>query len=180
MTATEDPELPLLDSISIHTVVSAEDAPLVAQDLPSYIWFMTGVVCLVNFTVGFSTSIIAPALIFIEESLDASVTEVSAIVSFALLGGLLGSVVAGWASDLVGRRPTLIFGAFVTCVAGFACAFSRTAAQLILSRFFQGLGTSIAIVVAGVLLTELSPTPIRGTLGSTSQNFVRLVVFPSH
>lgn len=150
--------------------------PLQPYDIPNRIYLLTLVACLVNFTVGFSMSIIAPALIFIEDSLDASVGEISAIVSFALLGGLAGSVLAGWSSDLVGRRRTMNFGAAIMAASSLACALSPTAQHLILARFLQGLGTSLSVVVAGVILTELAPTSIRGYLGSASQNFVQSIL----
>lgn len=158
---------------------STDDPPLEAHDLPRRIYLLTMVACLVNFTVGFSMAIIAPALIFIEESLEASVGEVSAIVSFALLGGLVGSVLSGWATDLVGRRKTLTFGTAVMGISSLACALSQTPKQLILARFFQGLGTSLSVVVAGVVMTELSPTSIRGYLGSASQNFLAVGLIAS-
>jgi len=156
-----------------HVLLDLHAAPLEPQNIPRKIYLLTLVACLVNFAVGFSMAIIAPALIFIEDSLNASVGEVSAIVSFALLGGLVGSVLAGWASDLIGRRKAMNFGAAIMGVSSLVCALSQTSGQLILARFFQGLGTSLSVVVAGVILTELSPTSIRGYLGSASQNFVR-------
>lgn len=141
-------------------------------DLPNRIYLLTSILCMVNFSVGFSMSIIAPALIFIEADLGANIAEISAIVSFALLGGLLGSVLSGVMSDLVGRRRTLELGTLMMAISGFGCAFSQTPWQLVLARFIQGFGTSISVVVAGIVLTELAPTRIRGTVGSTSQNFV--------
>lgn len=149
-----------------------EEVPVEARNIPKRIYLLTVVACLVNFTVGFAMAIIAPALIFIEDSLNASIGEISAIVSFALLGGLVGSILSGWSSDLVGRRLTMSAGAVIMGISSLACALSRTSGQLIAARFFQGLGTSLSVVVAGVILTELSPTHIRGYLGSASQNFV--------
>jgi MFS family permease len=142
-------------------------------ELPIRIYLLTGILCLVNFSVGFSMSIIAPALIFIEADLRANLAEISAIVSFALLGGLLGSVLSGVMSDAVGRRKTLELGTLMMAVSGFGCAFSQSAWQLVIARFVQGFGTSISVVVAGIVLTELAPTRIRWTVGSTSQNFVQ-------
>ncbi len=161
-------------SLSNTSICVQEDPPLAPRDVPLRIYVLTMVACLVNFTVGFSMSIIAPALIFIEESLDASVGEISAIVSFALLGGLIGSVLSGWTSDFMGRRKTMGLGTAIMGMSGLACALSKNASQLILSRFFQGLGTSMSVVVAGIILTELAPTNIRGYVGSASQNFVHL------
>lgn len=164
---------------STPSILGFENRPIVPLDLPRTIYLQTAIACLVNFTVGFSTSIIAPALIFIEESMDTSVAEISAIVSFALLGGLIGSVLSGWTSDLVGRRMTMNFGAAIMASSSLACAWSRNAKELILSRFLQGLGTSMSVVVAGVIITELSPTHIRGMLGSASQNFLAVGLIAS-
>lgn len=153
--------------------------PVEATHLPRRIYWLTAVACLVNFTVGFAMAIIAPALIFIEDSLDASLGQVSAIVSFALLGGLLGSVLSGWSSDLIGRKPTMNLGTSLMALSSLACVFSRTPAQLVAARFFQGLGTSVSVVVAGIVLTELSPTAIRGRIGSASQNFMAVGLIAS-
>ena len=53
------------------------------------------------------------------------------LVSLALSGLYYGSL-----SDTIGRRPVIIGGLFLFTVASFACGFSTSITQLLISRFF--------------------------------------------
>lgn len=67
----------------------------------------------------------------------------------------------------------MLVSAFIIGARSLICALSRDARTLIIARLFQGFGTLPSMIVTGVLLTEVSPTSIRGPICSTNQNSVR-------
>ena len=72
------------------------------------------------------------------------------LVSLALSGLYYGSL-----SDTIGRRPVIIGGLFLFTVASFACGFSTSITQLLISRFFQGLGGGVAFSVGVAVVRDL-------------------------
>lgn len=72
------------------------------------------------------------------------------LVSLALSGLYYGSL-----SDTIGRKPVIIGGLFLFTVASFACGFSTSIAQLLISRFFQGLGGGVAFSVGVAVVRDL-------------------------
>jgi DHA1 family bicyclomycin/chloramphenicol resistance-like MFS transporter len=58
-------------------------------------------------------------------------------------------------SDTIGRKPVIIGGLFLFTVASFACGFSTSIAQLLISRFFQGLGGGVAFSVGVAVVRDL-------------------------
>ena len=72
------------------------------------------------------------------------------LVSLAISGLYYGSL-----SDTIGRKPVIIGGLFLFTVASFACGFSTSIAQLLISRFFQGLGGGVAFSVGVAVVRDL-------------------------
>jgi DHA1 family bicyclomycin/chloramphenicol resistance-like MFS transporter len=72
------------------------------------------------------------------------------LVSLAISGLYYGSL-----SDTIGRKPVIIGGLFLFTVASFACGFSTSITQLLISRFFQGLGGGVAFSVGVAVVRDL-------------------------
>lgn len=89
-----------------------------------------------------------PSLPAIGRDLSATSGQVQATVSAFLAGMALGQLVYGPASDRVGRRAPILFGALVYVAASAACALSTSPEMLIASRFVQALGGCAGAVVA--------------------------------
>ena len=72
------------------------------------------------------------------------------LISLALSGLYYGSL-----SDTIGRRPVIIGGLVIFTLASFACGLSTSITQLLLARFFQGLGGGVAFSVGIAVVRDL-------------------------
>lgn len=104
----------------------------------------------------FGTTI--PALLAYEPwGLDAA--EAGVIASYALMGMLVGTLVCGVATDLLGRRRMLLTSVTVFSVFMVGCALAPSAELFGLFRFLAGVGlggllpTAIALTVLSFLAT---------------------------
>ncbi|THD53223.1 multidrug effflux MFS transporter [Phenylobacterium sp.] len=95
-----------------------------------------------------------PSLPSIGASLHASAGETQATVSAFLAGMAVGQLFYGPASDRLGRRPPVLFGAAVYIAASVACGFAVSPAMLIGGRFVQALGACAGAVVARAVVRD--------------------------
>jgi MFS family permease len=86
-----------------------------------------------------------------------------------IVSQILAAFPAGWLSDAIGRRYTIMIGLVILLGAAAMQAASHNVATFILSRFFVGVGMDIACVPAPVLITELAYPAHRGTVTSLFQ-----------
>lgn len=104
---------------------------------------------------------VAPTLIR-EWGLEPS--QLGPIFSAALIGMLLGSITLSWAADRLGRRPVLVASTALFGLAVLASAAARSPEQLIVFRFFTGLGVGGVLGNAVALASEYSPHRRRASI----------------
>jgi AAHS family benzoate transporter-like MFS transporter len=110
----------------------------------------------------FGTTI--PALLAYEPwGLDAA--QVGVIASYALMGMLVGTLVCGVATDLLGRRRMLLTSMSVFSVFMVGCALAPSAELFGLFRFLAGVGLGGLLPTAIALTVEFAP-PHRRNLAS--------------
>lgn len=98
-----------------------------------------------------------------------SSSENSLFGSLVNVGAMVGSIASGILLDRIGRNKT-IFCSSVLFVAGFlTIAFSHSFGVLLLGRLLCGLAVGLISVAVPVYIAEISPTPLRGGLGSINQ-----------
>lgn len=100
------------------------------------------------------------------------------IVGLLCIGCLIGSLISGKLSDVIGRRLAISASALFTCV-GTIIEISSTAqwAQFAVGRLVTGLGVGALSVVVPMYQSESSPAIIRGVLVSTYQLFITLGIW---
>ncbi len=81
-------------------------------------------------------------------------------VSFA--GMLIGSLLAGTLSDMMGRKKMVIASMMIWGTAGFVLSRQSTIAGLFVCRFVLGIGLGAQIPVAMAYLSEIIPSAARG------------------
>ena len=118
---------------------------------------------------GYDTGVISGALLFIGPDLHASSFDQQAIVGALLLGAVAGAIIAGWASEALGRRRSTLIAGVIYVAGALLCAFAPTATFLIGARFILGLAVGCASFVAPMYIAELAPKRIRGGLVSFNQ-----------
>ncbi|KAJ1899356.1 hypothetical protein LPJ66_002162 [Kickxella alabastrina] len=93
----------------------------------------------------------------------------SLATSIFAVGGLLGSLSAGWMAEKWGRRGALLINNVPFVLGPLLMALAVSPAMLIAGRFVSGLGSGAAVVIAPMYLSEVAPLKYRGTLNMFNQ-----------
>jgi sugar porter (SP) family MFS transporter len=119
--------------------------------------------------VGYDMGVIAGALLFIKPAFDLSTFEVGTVVTTLLVGAVVGSAVAGWISQAVGRRTTLVLTCALFVVSSAVMAFAPNYEWLLVGRVLAGLAVGGTQSTVPTYLSELAPTKSRGRFSSGNQ-----------
>ena len=87
----------------------------------------------------------------------------------ALVGCLIGAMVAGAMADRYGRKPLLIISAVLFTVSAVATGVYDDFTLFNIARFIGGIGIGIASALSPMYIAEISPANIRGKLVSLNQ-----------
>src|SRR5439155_20574267 len=90
-------------------------------------------------------------------------------VASALIGTILGALVAGWPADRWGRRGSLIVVAVLYFVSALGSAWPWNWESLLFFRFLGGIGVGGASVVCPLYIAEIAPASRRGRLVALTQ-----------
>ncbi|KAH7127473.1 general substrate transporter [Dactylonectria macrodidyma] len=100
------------------------------------------------------------------------------IVGLLCVGCLIGSLISGTMSDVIGRRLTISSSALFTMIGTIIEISSSTHwVQFAIGRLVTGLGIGSLSVVVPMYQSESSPAIIRGVLVSTYQLFITLGIW---
>jgi MFS transporter, putative metabolite:H+ symporter len=98
-------------------------------------------------------------------------TEQSWLLSIGFVGMAIGATLGGMLADRYGRRTVFAATLLVYGLATGASALVTGLAALLLLRFLVGLGLGAELPVASTLVSELSPTRIRGRMVVILESF---------
>ena len=90
-------------------------------------------------------------------------------MSTALVGCLVGAMVAGALADRYGRKPLLITAAVLFTVSAIATGAFSDFILFNIARFIGGVGIGVASALSPMYIAEISPSEIRGRLVSLNQ-----------
>ena len=90
-------------------------------------------------------------------------------MSTALVGCLIGAMVAGSAADKWGRKPLLMLAAVLFTVSAIATGLFNDFTLFNIARFIGGVGIGVASAISPMYIAEVSPTEIRGRMVSLNQ-----------
>lgn len=102
---------------------------------------------------------------------DLTPTQQSWLLSIGFVGMAIGATAGGMLADRFGRRTVFAATLVVYGLATGASALVTGLAVLLLLRFVVGLGLGAELPVASTLVSELSPTRIRGRLVVILESF---------
>lgn len=112
-------------------------------------WIALVVVCFGQLMIMLDSTIVNVALPSIQRDLSFTQADLTWVVNAYLVAYGSFLLVAGRVGDLVGRKKVFVAGVALFTVASVASGLSHGAAELIVTRFLQGLGGSLS---AGVIL----------------------------
>jgi SP family sugar porter-like MFS transporter len=87
----------------------------------------------------------------------------------ALVGCLVGAMVAGAAADRYGRKPLLMTAAVLFTVSAIGTGLFNDFTLFNIARFVGGMGIGVASALSPMYIAEVSPAAIRGRLVSLNQ-----------
>lgn len=102
------------------------------------------------------------ALPFIQQSLNASATDIHWVLEIYLLFLAALMMAGGALGDSMGRRRPLRWGVIAFGLTSVGCALSETAEMLILFRAFQGISAALMIPATLALINASFPPSKRG------------------
>ena len=122
-------------------------------------WIALVVVCLGQLMVMLDTTIVNVALPYIQRELNFTPAGLTWVVNAYVIAYASFLLVAGRAGDLIGRRKVFLAGVLLFTAASVGSGFAQGADHLIIGRFLQGLGGSLATgVIIAIIVTDF-PKP---------------------
>ena len=113
---------------------------------------------------GFDTAVISGTVGRVETQFELSKLELGWFTSSALVGCILGAMMAGVLGDKYGRKPVLIIAAALFFISALGCTIPPSFKALYSVRIIGGIGVGIASVLSPLYISEFSPPKIRGRL----------------
>jgi len=113
---------------------------------------------------GFDTAVISGTTRDLTELYHLTPWLLGVTVTSALVGTILGSMLAGIPGDAIGRRDSLRILAVLYLVSALGCAFAWNWSALVVYRFIGGLGIGGSSVLGPMYIAELAPAKYRGRL----------------
>ncbi|KAF8096727.1 hypothetical protein N665_0302s0001 [Sinapis alba] len=120
--------------------------------------------CIVGYT--------APTQSSIMKDLNLFTADFSLFGSILTVGVILGALICGKLSDMIGRVYTMWITNTLVLVGWFAIAFPKSIWLLDLGRLLQGISVGISTYLIPVYITEIAPKQLRGAASAFSQLFI--------
>jgi SP family arabinose:H+ symporter-like MFS transporter len=118
---------------------------------------------------GYDTAVISGANDALKIHFHLSDLALGWVVASALVGCVIGVLIAGKLTDRIGRRAVLALSAVLFLVSALVCTVTQTSSELVTARIAGGIGVGMASLLSPLYIAELSPTRIRGALVSLNQ-----------
>jgi len=133
-----------------------------------FIWSVT--VALAGFLFGFDTVVISGANRPLQELWNLSpINHGMFIMSMALWGTVLGSLIGGYPTKHIGRKKTLLWVGVLFLVSALGSALVSDPYLFSFFRFIGGIGVGISSVAAPIYISEITSPDKRGQLGALYQ-----------
>lgn len=113
---------------------------------------------------GFDTAVIAGTTSSIETLFQLSEWAMGFVVSSALIGTIIGTLISSKPGDKWGRRDSLKALGVLFIVSALGCAFAWNYWSLCFFRFIGGLAIGGSSVLGPMYIAEISPAKLRGRL----------------
>ena len=136
-----------------------------------FLYFICAVSAMGGLLFGYDWVVIGGAKPFYELYFGISDSPVMQGVAMttALIGCLVGAMVAGSAADKYGRKPLLMLSAVLFTVSAIATGLFNDFTLFNIARFIGGVGIGVASALAPMYIAEVSPPEIRGRMVSLNQ-----------
>ena len=134
-----------------------------------YTIFISFIVALGGFLFGFDAGIISGVMSYAGPEFDLNEIQSGWVVSAPSFAAMFAMLFSGRISDIIGRKKTLIFVAFLYAISAVLSAMSISYEMLYIARIIGGIAFGAALVLAPIYIAEISTAENRGKLVSLQQ-----------
>jgi sugar porter (SP) family MFS transporter len=127
------------------------------------------ILALGGFLFGFDTAVISGVEKSIQQLFNLSPFWQGFTISSALIGTVVGALMAGRPADKYGRKPVLFVIAFLFAVSAAGSALANSLPSFVAYRFLGGLAVGASSVAAPMYISEISPAAVRGRMTALFQ-----------
>lgn len=135
-----------------------------------YLWMISLVAAMGGLLFGYDWVVIGGAKPFFERFFELTDPAMQGWAnSCALVGCLVGAMLAGALSDKFGRKRLLVFSSLLFLATGLGTALAPDFRTFVVFRILGGIGIGIASNISPMYIAEVAPAGIRGRLVSLNQ-----------
>uniref|UniRef100_A0A0E0HJ15 Major facilitator superfamily (MFS) profile domain-containing protein n=1 Tax=Oryza nivara TaxID=4536 RepID=A0A0E0HJ15_ORYNI len=163
-----DVEAPLLAASSKPAAAAVASPPRRNK----YPFFCAVLASMTSVLMGYNVAVTSGAQIFMAEDLGVSDAQIEVLSGAINIYSLVGALLAGWTSDRLGRRLTIVLTNGFFLAGPLVMSLAGGYAALMAGRFVAGIGVGYALVIAPVYAAEISPASSRGLLSSLPEIFI--------
>ena len=146
----------------------------------NYVINLTVIAALGGFLFGYDTAVISGTTQDVKAFYDLSDLQQGWYVGCAILGCIIGVLIAGRLSDAFGRKPVLMTAAVLFSVSSIGCAIYSGFDQLVIYRIIGGMGIGISSIIAPLYISEISIPKYRGRMVACYQLAITVGILASY
>ncbi len=120
----------------------------------------------------FDSAVISSSIEILASTFKIDKQMVGTLITIVLIGGLIGGLCAGYFSEKIGRKKTIIYSLLGFLIGGLITTFSINIEMFMLGRLVMGLGLGSVFLVGSIYVIEISPIETRGRNGTINQLFM--------
>ncbi len=149
--------------------VQAAQKDLTPPSQNAYTTFITLVATLGGLLFGYDTAVISGAIGSVRTYFELSPAQMGWAASSALVGCIIGALMAGFMGNVLGRKRSLVIAALLFLVSAVGTALPELFTTFVIYRIIGGIGVGIASMLSPMYIAEVSPPHVRGRLVSYNQ-----------
>ncbi|NEW83353.1 MAG: sugar porter family MFS transporter [Mariniphaga sp.] len=129
---------------------------------------------------GFDTGVISGAIPYFQVRFNLDSGWIELITTAGLVGAVLGALVSGRVSDVIGRKKVILASAFIFAIGALWSGLAPSAGNLLAARFFLGIAIGVSSFAVPLYIAEISPAKSRGVLVSLFQLLITIGILASY
>lgn len=139
-----------------------------------YVVFISAVAALGGFLFGYDTAVISGTITMVTSQFELDSVLQGWYVSSALIGSIGGVLVAGYISDLIGRKKAMLISSIFFLVSAVGCALAMDMFQLVCYRICGGVGIGMISIISPMYISEIAFAKYRGAMVTLYQLAITL------
>ncbi|KAL2929268.1 putative polyol transporter 6 [Bienertia sinuspersici] len=165
-------EVNVVDPLKTKEVQAQTQAPKPKVKMNKYALACALLASTNSILLGYDIGVISGAILFIKEDLKINRAREEVLVGTLNVCSLIGSLLSGKTSDLIGRRYTIVLAAATFFLGALLMGLAPSYPYLIAGRVVAGIGVGYSLMIAPVYTAEISPAMTRGFMSSLPEVFI--------